>query len=170
MPTLFTNHPEFDPVEVTWGHWLRVQYRNRTHALRWALRHPASAPQKLTRLPWGRRALPLAVRTHLGRVDVGAMRDAMARMPDAELVRYCAFGPAPRGRDEVFEEANAFDLALDEWAIRRGIWGGHDDWALALRWMAEGEPRIAAWVRVRIDLAEDRPPGAIPIDDREEPV
>ena len=150
---------------------LRWWWNRRSGSLRWALRHPGNAIQRRTRLPWGRRAFPLAVRTHLGRVDVRAMREAMMLIEDDELIGFGTFGPNPRGLDEVLEPGRAFALCFDEYMLRRGQWGGPDDWALAHRWTMQGEPRIAAWVRARIDLAEDRPPHAITVvrahDDKE---
>ncbi len=80
---------------------------------------------------------------------------------EGELVGFASFGPAPRGLDELFEQATAFGLALEEIMMRNGHWRSLDDKALALRWMARGEPRMAAQVRLLIDLSEDRPPAAL---------
>jgi hypothetical protein len=161
VPTLFKDLPDVEPLDVSWGHWLRVQRHNRGRAISWALRNPGRSIQRWTRLPWGRRAFALAVRTHLGRVDVRAMRETMMLIGEGELVGFASFGPAPRGLDELFEQATAFGLALEEIMMRNGHWRSLDDKALALRWMARGEPRMAAQVRLLIDLSEDRPPAAL---------
>ena len=97
MPNLFEHHPDIEPIEIPWGQWLRIQCRTRTRVLRQALRHPLAAFQRRTRLPLTRRAFALAVRTHLGRVDVRAMREALMYLEEDDLVRYAGFGPAPRG-------------------------------------------------------------------------
>ncbi|MGI9116012.1 MAG: hypothetical protein ACR2JV_00035 [Gaiellales bacterium] len=169
MPTFFKKHPQIDPVEVTWRHWLRVRWHNRKLALSWAARHPKSTIQRVTRLPWGRRALRLAIRTHLGRVDVRAMREAMMRMEEDELLGYGFFGPDPRGMDEMYQPASAGGLAFDEVMMRHGHWGGPNDWALALRWRAKGDMRMAAQVRALIDLAEHRPSWALGPEPAKEP-
>lgn len=157
---ILKNLPGVEPVRVSWRHWLRMHWHNRKVAMLWALRHPGSTIQRRTRLPWGRRAFALAMRTHLGHVDVRAMREAMMYLDEDELLGYVSFGPDPDGLDEMFEPASAIALGFDEFTIRNGLWDSAADRALAFRWMAKGDLRTAAWVRLRVDLADDRPPTA----------